>query len=103
MYQIGDKVVIKRNGRFGYITDYTMGDNKFYFVYRPSEHGGSWCHPNEIKPYRLSNEHAWQYIQENVIDEYSFEDCFKSDEREHIKDLMIEAFNAGISYRKNSK
>lgn len=52
---------------------------------------------------RLSNENAWEYIQENVIDEYSCEDCFKSDKREHIKDLMIEAFNAGMSYRKNSK
>lgn len=102
MYQIGDKVVVKRNGRFGYITDYTMGDN-LYFVYHPYSHGGSWYESNEIKPYKLSNEHAWEYIQENVIDEYSFEDCFKSDEREHIKDLMIEAFNAGMSYRKNSK
>ena len=45
----------------------------------------------------------WEYIKENVIDKYSFEDCFKSDEREHIKDLIIEAFNAGMSYRKNSK
>lgn len=102
MYQIGDKVVVKRNGRFGYITDYTMGE-KLYFVYRHCEHGGNWCSKNEIKPYRLSDEAAWEYIQENVIDEYSFEDCFKSDEREHIKDLMIEAFNAGMSYRKNSK
>ena len=102
MYQIGDKVVVKRNGRFGYITDYTMGD-KLYFVYRPCEHGGNWCSKNEIKPYRLSNENSWKYIQENVIDEYSFEGCFKSDEREHIKDLIIEAFNAGMSYRKHSK
>lgn len=31
MYQIGDKVVVKRNRMFGYITDYTMGDNKLYF------------------------------------------------------------------------
>lgn len=29
MYQIGDKVVVKRNGRFGYITDYTMGDKLY--------------------------------------------------------------------------
>lgn len=103
MYQIGDKVVVKRNRRFGYITQKTMGDNFPYFVYCPCEHGGSWYNENDIKPYRLSNEHAWAYIQENVIDEYSFEDCFKSDEREHIKDLMIEAFNAGMSYRKNDK
>lgn len=103
MYNIGDKVVVKRNGRFGYITDYTMGDNKFYFVYRPSEHGGSWCHKNEINPYRMSDENTWEYIQENVIDEYSFEDCFKSDNKERIKDLMIAAFNAGMSYRKNDR
>lgn len=103
MYQIGDKVVVKRNRRFGYITEKTMGDNFRYFVYCPCAHGGSWYNQNELKPYSLSNEHAWEYIQENVIDEYSFEDCFKSDEREHIKDLMIEAFNAGMSYRKNSK
>ena len=41
MYQIGDKVVVKRNRRFGYITEKTMGDNFRYFVYCPCAHGGS--------------------------------------------------------------
>ena len=96
MYKIGDKVVVKRSGRFGYITEKSTGE---YFVYCACEHGGCWYNKNEIKPYKLSDEEAWKYIQENVIDEYSFEDCFKYDEREHIKNLMVEAFNAGMSYR----
>lgn len=103
MYQIGDKVVVKRNGMFGYITDYTMDDNKLYFVYCPCKHGGSWHHKDEIKPYRLSNENAWKYIQENAVDESSFEDCFQLYDKERIKNLMIAAFNAGMSYRKNDR
>ena len=103
MYQIGDKVVVKRNGMFGYITDYTMDDNKLYFVYCPCEHGGSWHHKDEIKPYRLSNENALKYIQENAVDESSFEDCFQLYDKERIKNLMIAAFNAGMSYRKNDR
>ena len=102
MYKIGDKVVVKRNGRFGYITE-IMGDYAPYFVYCPYEHGGSWYNKNELKPYRLSNEHAWAYIQENVVDESSFEDCFQLYDKERIKDLMIKAFNAGMSYRKNDR
>lgn len=102
MYQMGDKVVVKRNGRFGYITE-IMGDYAPYFVYCPCEHGGSWYSANEIKPYRLSNEHAWAYIQENAVDESSFEDCFQLYDKERIKDLMIKAFNAGMSYRKNDR
>ena len=101
MYQIGDKVIVKYSSSFGFIT--RNDNNKEYFVYCPYERSGSWYNNNEIKPYRLSHERAWEYIQKNVIDEYSFEDCFKSDEREHIKDLLIEAFNAGMSYSKNSK
>lgn len=98
MYQIGDKVVIKHNGRFGYITDHTMG-GKLYFVYCPCEHGGSWYNQNELKLYRLSNENVWKYIQENIINESLFEGCFEYDDRKHIKNLMIAAFNAGMSYR----
>lgn len=97
MYKIGDKVVIKCSGRFGFITDTTMG-GKLYFVYCVCEHDGSWYSNNEIKPYVLSDEEAWQYIQEHVIDESSFEDGLKSDEVERLKNLMIKAFNAGMSY-----
>ena len=102
MYQMGDKVVVKRNGRFGYITE-IMGDYAPYFVYCPYEHGGRWYNKNELKPYRLSNEHAWKYIQENAVDESSFEDCFQLYDKERIKDLMIKAFNAGMSYHKNDR
>lgn len=98
MYKIGDKVVIKRNGRFGYIIETTMGDNSQYLVYRERS-GASWYTENEIKPYVLSDEEAWQYIQGHVTDESAFEDDLKSDERERLKNLMIKAFNAGMSYR----
>ena len=97
MYKIGDKVVVKRNGRFGYIIEKDMG-NKQYLVYRERS-GASWYHTNELKLYVLSDEEAWQYIQEHVIDESSFEDGLKSDEVERLKNLMIKAFNAGMSYR----
>ena len=97
MYKIGDKVVVKRSGKFGYIIDKTMGDNRQYLVYCERS-GASWYTENELKPYVLSDEEAWQYIQDNVINESSFEDGLKCDEREYVKNLMIKAFNAGMSY-----
>lgn len=97
MYKIGDKVIVKYCNKFGFIT--RNDNNKEYFVYVPCGRWGSWYNNNEIEPYRLSDEEAWQYIQERVIDESSFEDGLKSDEVERLKNLMIKAFNAGMSYR----
>lgn len=64
----------------------------------------SWCCEKDLKPYVLPKAESWDYIKKNINNNALKN--FSAEEKEIVKNLLIESFNVGMNYhvdRKNNK
>lgn len=113
-FKIGDKVTkevpkclrkIYPKRPLGIVTEVELNGNEyFYFVIGVNASFDTWYDKDELKPYVLPKAETWNYIKKNINNEVLKN--FSAEEKEIVKNLLIESFNVGMNYhvdRKNDK
>lgn len=82
------------------------GDEYIYFVTGENTTGffNTWTDEKQLKPYVLPKAETWNYIKKNINN--NILKYFNAEEKEMIKNLLVESFNVGMNYhvdRKNNK
>lgn len=114
-FKIGDRVTkevpkclrdIYPKRPLGIITHVKCNGNRYiYFV--TGENAScfdSWYDEDELKPYVLPKAETWNYIKKNINNNVLKN--FSAEEKEIVKNLLIESFRVGMNYhvdRKNNK
>lgn len=103
-FKIGDRVTKEVSERskvpLGIVTQVNC-DGRGYYYFIAGEKFNSWYDEDKLKPYVLPKAESWDYIEKNINDNVLKN--FSAEEKEIIKDLLIESFRAGMNYHVDRK
>lgn len=113
-FKIGDRVTkevpkclqcIYPKHPLGIVTEVELNGNEYiYFVTGENASFDTWYDEDKLKPYVLPKAETWNYIKKNI--DNNILKNFSTEEKEIVKNLLIEFFRAGMNYhveRKNNK